>query len=287
MLLFATLGGIGALIFWGVSDYYAGKSGQKLSAEASNLILQFAVLIVIFPILIIDSTPWVFSWSLGVVAIISLLFTVAYVSFIKALALGPVGIAAPLSNSYALITLLIAIIFLGVSFTYVQVISLLVISVGAIMLAFDRTTLSPDHVGRTTVVLSLLAAISWGIGFALIDIVTAFYGWQQLLFLIGLFMVLYAVPIYIKKHRQLPNVMTLIGTDTRNAWLAGGLTGLGALCFYLSTDLSGTVAIPAVIAAGSPLITSFMAFRKDGETLSAYKRLGAVLIALGVVLLNI
>ncbi len=287
MVFLATLGGIGALLFWGVSDYYAGKSGQTISAESANLILQSAAVIIATPLLIFDSTPWEFSWSLSVIAIIALLFTIAYISFIRALALGPVGIAAPLSNSYSVITIVVTTIFLGVSIASAQIVSLFMISIGAIMLAFDKKTLRPENINRRTILLSLLTAVSWGIGFALMDIVTATYSWQQLLFLISAFMVMYALALHVIKYQHVPSPKKLIGLKTKSAWVAGVLMGFGTVFFYLSLEFSTTVAVPAVIAAGSPLVTSFMSHQIDGEKLTLYKRIGAVLIIGGVMLLNL
>jgi uncharacterized membrane protein len=62
---------------------------------------------------------------------------------------------------------------------------------------------------------------------------------------------------------------------------------VGSIAFYLGAGYSGSVVIPAVIASASPLVTSLMAHIKDKEKLSVYKRIGALVIVLGLMLLNL
>ena len=62
---------------------------------------------------------------------------------------------------------------------------------------------------------------------------------------------------------------------------------IGSIGFYIGAESGSSVIIPAVIASASPLVTSFMAHIKDGERLSLYKRIGAIIIVLGLMLLNI
>jgi len=40
MVLIATIGGIGALIFWGLSDYFTGKSGKEGNDSLTALIVE-------------------------------------------------------------------------------------------------------------------------------------------------------------------------------------------------------------------------------------------------------
>ena len=118
MILIATIGGLLTLLFWGLSDYFAGKSGQKVDAYLTTLIVQLMGTIFLLPVVLWYGLSISISASLIVVVVISLLFTIAYIFFIKSLASGPFGVAAPIANSYAFITLLLGFLFLQFQLTY-------------------------------------------------------------------------------------------------------------------------------------------------------------------------
>ena len=85
MILLATLGGLITLLFWGIGDYLLSKSSKKINPYLANLIVQSIGLIIFFPIVIVYgfSTPQVS--TIVSIALMSTMFTVAFLSFVKAL----------------------------------------------------------------------------------------------------------------------------------------------------------------------------------------------------------
>lgn len=287
MILIATIAGVFALIFWGLSDYFAGKSGQVKDEYLTNFIIQAVGAVLLFPIFLLFGLPISIDSSLLIVVSVALFTTIAYISFIKALSIGPFGVAAPLANSYAFITLGIGLVFLGFQATQLQFVALAIIIVGVLTLVVDRAILDRSKIRGTTVYFAGITMVSWGIGFALIELVVNSYTWLQLVFLVLFFMSLFSFFAYVGVRRRIPSWNELKYRNMEHAWQSGLLAVIGTTSFFIGAERSGSVVIPAVIASASPLTTSFMAYWQDNEKLPLYKRIGAIVIILGLMALNL
>jgi drug/metabolite transporter (DMT)-like permease len=287
MFFIATIGGIIALLFWGLSDYLAGKSGQEKDEYLTTFIIQIATPFLLLPLVLLNGEAIVIGVPFFVVMMVTLFFTIAYISFVKALSIGPFGVVAPLGNSYALVTLIIGIVFLQLQISTVHFFSLLIIILGVIILSVERKFFNYKKLRGSALSLAMITMFFWGIGFALIDTIIDIYPWYQLLFLIGIFMSLFTFSYYIIVHKSFPKWEVMKYKNMTYAWKGGLLAAVGSSAFYIGAEQGGSVVIPAVIASASPLVTSFMAHIKDKEKLSAYKRIGAVLIVVGLMLLNL
>lgn len=287
MVLIATIGGLIALTGWGFSDYFAGKAGQKGHVATTFFVIQFIGFVMLLPIILWYGIPFALDTSLLLVIASAASFTIAYLSFIKAMSIGPFGVAAPIGNSYPLITLLLVFIFFSIQLAMLQLLALLTITAGVIMLAVDSTTFVRKKMRGSAVLFALVAMVFWGLAFALIEPLLETFTWYQLLFLLSVFTGLFSLIFYRITHKTLPSWDTMKYRNIPYAWNAGLLGVIGAVAFFIASDYIGSVVIPAVIASASPLVTSVMAYARDGERLSLYKRLGAVIVVLGLVLLNL
>lgn len=286
MMLVATIGGLSAMLFWGVGDYLAGKAGERSDVYLVNFLIQLVALVLLLPVALfygitIDVT------SLPLVLFIALLFTIAYIAFVKALSIGPVGVAAPLSNGYALVTILVGIVFLNFDISAVQLLVMGVIVFGALMLVVNKDTFNVRALKTSTVVPALLALLTWGIGFALVEVAAQDMHWSQLLFYLSFFVVVMSYSLCLLRAQGLPRWRELRYQLHSHALWSGVLLFFGLLGFYIAVDATESVAVPAVLASASPLITSLVAWYKDGEELSLTQRCGAVVVVCGVMTLQL
>jgi len=287
MTVLATIGGLLTLLFWGAGDYFTGKSGQKGNPYLTNLIVQLAGLLIFTPIVLYQGVYVPDVQSLTLIAVMAGMFTVAFISFVKALALGPFGIAAPISNSYAFITLIIGMVFLGFQTSGSTLLALILIITGVIILAVDRSTFSWAQFRGSTAYFAGLTALLWGIGFSFADIVLEELTWYHFLFYLNTYTVLFGFLYYRKAHGSFPNWRELTYRYSPEAWIAGFLLTIGSSALFIASQYSGSVVVPAVIASAAPLVTSLFARIRDNERLSGYKRLGALIVVVGLMLLNI
>lgn len=56
---------------------------------------------------------------------------------------------------------------------------------------------------------------------------------------------------------------------------------------YMGSDKAGSVVVPTVLSAGGPLVASVLGAIVDKEKIGFYKRVGAVTIVAGIILLNL
>lgn len=285
--LIATLGGLVTLVCWGVSDYLTGEGGKRIDAYLLNLLIQGLAVVLWLPFALWYGLPALEYGPLFIVAMMAASFTIASIAIIKALAIGPFGITAPIANSYPLVTLFIGLGFLGLELSPYRLLALLAIVAGVIMLSVNRDTFDYRKFHRSASGISIIAAIFFGIGFALYDLVIDEYTWLQFVFILNVFMVLYAFPLFLAIHKRFPKRTEILHPDIRYAWGISLLVIVGGGILFAVSEYAGSVVIPAVVASASPLVTSFLAYAYDGERLTLYKRIGAVVIVLGLMALNL
>ncbi|NBD73889.1 EamA family transporter [Patescibacteria group bacterium] len=287
MLLWATLGGLTALVGFGVADYLAGKSGKDTDPFLANLALQAAALIswlLVVPFVSITQPSW---FALGVSLAIGTLFTVAMAFYIKALDIGPFGVVAPLANSYAGITLILGVWWFGAMVSGMEIALLALIVTGVFLLAADRTTFSLGNFHRSSVAIALVPLVAWGVAFALLDLLLAELAWYEMFLWTNLGAMLAGIVLYLLVRRRVPSVASLTPGAMPLAWLAGVWIFLGASGIYVGADRAGSAVVPAVIASASPLVTALLSAYRDHERLTWVKRAGALIIVAGVALLNV
>lgn len=68
---------------------------------------------------------------------------------------------------------------------------------------------------------------------------------------------------------------------------AGVTYRIGTIAFYIGGHRAGSVIIPAVLSSSAPLIASFWGALIDKEKLGLNKRVGAVILVAGIIILNI
>lgn len=286
MIITATIGGLLALFFWGISDYLTGKSGKVSDEYLTNFVIQIVSLLMLIPVVIYYGLSVEISYDLLPVILIAVLFTVAYIAFVKALTIGPFGVAVPIANTYTLVTLATGLLFFNFEISLLQLAVLVMIVIGVIFLAVDKTAFSLKSFKKSTVYFSFITLICWGFAFTLVDISSKIFSWHELLLMIGIVTVILGFFYYVAVRKKLPPVKEMHYTNMKYAWWSGVFISLGAMAFFFSVDITGSVVIPAVIASASPLVTSFCAYYWDDEKLDVFKRVGAVIVVLGVMLLN-
>lgn len=284
----ASLGGLSALLLWGISDWLTSKSSKEFSGREVNFAIQISGALIMLFALIISGHNVPTIGNIIVLMLAAMLFTVAYLCFIKALNVGQAGIVVPLANTYPLITLLASFILLTIAFTPIQVSAMLIIVCGAVLLGTEKINwrkLRKNFKRETSYAMG--AAFFWGIGFFVTNTVVDKLPWQVILGVLSISMGVYALLLFFAKNRKEAMQAILRLPTNKTGIIAGVALTLGSVGFFIGAERSGSLIIPAVIAAGSPLITSILAAIFDKEKLTVIKRVGAVLVVFGVTLLNI
>lgn len=287
-ILIATIAGMVTAVCWGTTDWLVSKMSKKHDRLEINLAVQIPSALMMLPIVLILGKPLPTTEQTLTLAAVGVLFTAAFLTLIKALSSGLAGVVIPLANTYALITLVLSIVFLGSVFTGMQVVAVIGIVAGAALLAYEKNHKKvPIRVLHRETLLALSAASMWGVGFFLANTVVGEISWQMLTTVTSIFITLYAFLILIYKNsgKIIHSVKSTI--SIKLALFVGLFAQTGAIFFYYGSERSGSVVIPAVMASTAPLIASGLAAIYDKEKIGYLRRIGAVVVVAGIIVLNL
>lgn len=285
--LIATLGGLWAMLAWGASDWLAARSSKQISPYAVNLAIQLPGIIIWPLMLLISSQPIPDLHNTLILFAAGFCFSIAYISFVKALSKGHVGVVVPVSSTYPIITILLSVIFLSSIFTHQQYLAMFVIVAGVCLLGYERNTEKiPLRVLHRETTLALVAGLFWGLGNFFQNIVIGREQWISVVFIINIAMYIAVIILTLIFSRyDIKNFRRSV--SNKYALWAGVLLSIGSLGFYYASGRAASVIIPSVIASASPLVASSMSAVFDKEMLGVVKRAGAVGVVVGIILLNL
>ncbi len=284
----ATVSGLIALISWGASDWLTGKTSKKLGSFETDFVISLPGVLMMAVILAFAGIHVPNLEVLLKITLVAALFTAAYLLFIKALSTGFVGIVVPLSSIYPLITLTLSLIFLNVVFVSSQFIAMLGIAAGAVFLAYEKNhNKIPIKVLHQETALALGASLAWGLAFFVVNDIVQKVSWQTLLGL--LYFIGFAVTCTYLAIVHRSKTVEIMKKSLRNrvGVLSGVIAMIGNIAFYTGSEAAKSVIIITIIASGAPLVSSLLGAVFDKEKIGILRRVGAVMVVTGIVILNI
>lgn len=278
--------GVGAALGWGIGDYAGALSSRRIGVLWTSLGMQILgtslyVLVLFatgrFPTVTGDAVPW----GIALAAVgASALFV-----FYKALALGPIAVVSPVSASYAAVTVILVVVFLGERLSLAQIVAISVTFVGMVLASSDVRSIV-QTLGRPLpgIRLAFAATLGFGIyGAALAAATRAHDGLELVLLARIASAVLLAAAVLVTR--------TPVPTDRRPATL-GLLVLIGI--FDTAANVSFVLGVEAgyasIVATGSglyPVLPAFLAVFFLGERLVANQYLGIGITVAGLVALGL
>lgn len=287
MLLEITLLSLLSLFLFAVSDYAIGRSGRSLNPHIVNFMIQAMSLLVIAPIAAWLGVSMPVADALACFGI-GIAFGLGFYYYVKAMSLGPMGVAAPIVNAYAVITLIMGLLFFGVQLSWQATIALALVAVGAVMLTFSKQLFKGKMLHSATARLAGISMIIQGVSFAFLTPSIERNEWHEVLLMMSLGTFVATTCIMLNRFSDNRSALKILFTKRITIAFWGGImTGLGAVALFVAGGLGKNIILPGVLSAASPLVTSIIAYFADGERLSLVNRIGAVVIVAGMVLLNL
>lgn len=285
--LVATIAGLFTAFCWGTSDFLAAKSTKKISTLEINFATQVTSLALVGILFFVSGVHIGNEGQLLRIALGSILITTAYLVFVKALSLGLVSIVVPLSNIYPLFTILLSAVFLSTTFKSVQLGAMVGIVVGAALLTYEKNINKvPIQELYREAGLAFTAALIWGVAFFIINPVVREVTWQTINIVGEVFSFLFAtlLILVVRKRQAISAVRQSLRFKTPLMVGIVGTTGFFSL--YLGSGRAGSLVIPTVLSACGPLVASLWGAIIDKERIGFLKRVGAVIIVAGVIIIN-
>jgi len=288
-VLIATIAGLLTAFCWGTSDYLSARSTRKLNPFQINFTVQVSSLLLVAIFFAVSGLHLHMASEFIRIVISSLVLSTGYIIFVQALSGGVVGIIVPLGNIYPLFTILLAIAFLHVHFTLLQMFALLAIVLGAMVLAYEKNhkKIPLRELHRKTF-LALIAAVVWGIGFFIVSPVTQTVSWQSIAVVSeGTALVLSVALLLWAARGQVQQQFQQSLTASSWPWVIGIFGEVGLVSLYIGSAHAHSVVIPAVLSACGPLVASVWGAIFDHERLGYLKRMGAIITIAGIIILNV
>lgn len=276
--------GIIAMLSWGVADFFAAKSVRKSSVFKTYFWIQaigLAVYSLIF--LLFFEFPAISLVTFGIILITAFLGITSVTSFYKGLQIGIVSIISPIAASYAVVTVILSLIFLNETITAFQAIGISFVIFGAILASFKFHDLIRLKVKKVAagVKYAVFTMLGWGVFMALMDVLVSGLGWFLPILLIVTVEIFYLLAYsgITKKSVSFPKNIALF------VILAGVLEVIAFLSFGFSIT-SEDVAIVAPIISAFPVITIILARIFFKEILELNQKIGIVAVLVGLILLS-
>jgi drug/metabolite transporter (DMT)-like permease len=281
--------GLGAAIFWGLADLFAAFSGRRVGVAATVLISQVAAAVAISVVVLasgddLDRLSEVAGWLLPIAAVTA----VAYVTLYRALELGPIALVSPLLASYAVIPVLLAVIFLGESLGPVEIAGAAVTIGGAVVTSADvRSLRTGTRVAAAALPWALASTILFGTAAYAVAWSAKRVGWLTSLWLVrtstALLFVMAAVVVIAVMRPALRGTLS-----TRAVALCAllGLADLTGTISYSRGSEVGLVSIVTAVSATYPLIPVFGGIALLDERPAINHYVGVAMVIAGLLLLG-
>ncbi|MFP5579417.1 MAG: EamA family transporter [Acidimicrobiia bacterium] len=270
-------------LLWGTADFLGGTASRRLDALRVVLLSQAVALVSLVPLVALLG-PEVTRRTVGSGVVAGLVGPAALLAFYRALALGTMGVVAPIA-ALGVVVPVVAGLADGEEPTAVQVVGIVVAVVG-VVLASGPEVRGAGRGGTRPLVLALGAALGFGIVFVLLaeggdgtgtaEVVLVLLAMRATSVLVLGALVLarsgrsaVAVP-----RRELP-VLAVIGAFD-----------VGANGTFAVASQSDLVSVVAVLASLYPAVTALLAWRLHREQLRPLQLAGVSAALAGVVLLS-
>jgi drug/metabolite transporter (DMT)-like permease len=283
----AIVGGLVGMLGYGISDFIAKKSIDKIGNLKTLFYTQlFGVFFLLFYFIKDISVP-VFDFK-NVVSILLFGFfnTIGYLALYRAFEKGKLSIVSPISSSYAILAAVVSFLFFGETFSQIKIITLFLIILGILLTATDLNSLK-SGLGRKDlskgVPEALLVLLVFGIYVPFWDKFLSGPGWVVWVILVRLVLafILLIYQCVIKKDNLKFSGKNLIYLLLFTS-LFEAIGSFGSSWGYHSSV--STTSIVTAITSTYPFITALLAFTFLKERLAINQYAGIAIIILGLAL---
>lgn len=280
--------GVMAMVGYGLSDAWAKRPSQRIGAETTlvyrNLFLCFILGIgfaglVLTKRITVNIPAYYLFFTVG----ISILSYVGIAALFSGIAKGKISIIMPVSQTYAVITILLAIVFYREPLTWLRVLFFLLVLGGMVLLLVNFSKRHTHILREKGIRLAFVTVVTWGIAMFLLKIPSLAIGPIPTVLILELTVLccaLFHTLVIARKRLAVP--ASLLG---RLACI-GIFGGIASTSYLLGMQQAG-VSIVVALSGSSPLVSVLYGRFWHGERLRALQYAGIAAILAGIVLLTI
>lgn len=268
---------LGAAASWGSADFLGGVSTKRLSILTVSAVSQFAGFLFTVVVVLVSGTSMPGGRTLLIGLGTGALGTVGLAALYSALAIGPMGVVAPLAAMSGLVPLAVGLIR-GERPEPIQLVGVALALTGVVLAARHRDE-AGDRVHPRAVVLAVVAAVCLGFLVVLLDVAgRESPAWAVLMVRVGALTLLAAALLVRRPSFSMDRGQ--LGT------LAGvGVLDNGANLLFVLAAQRGLLSLISVLASLYPVTTVLLARVALNERLSRIQIVGVAAALTGVALI--
>jgi drug/metabolite transporter (DMT)-like permease len=280
--------GLTAALGWGVADFGAAVVARRVGSMTTVVISQVGGILTLLVLVAVLRPAW--STPPGVIAGMAANGAIAagaYLLLYRGLELGPVALVSPVVAAYAVITIALAVAFLGESLPGIVAIGAFTTVVGVVLTSTDLRKLGrPSPTGRSGVRYAIASMALFGVATFLLGRYAKEVGWLPALTLSRAFSMasLVGVAMFVAGARPTRGEGPVIPA-VAGAALVGVIDVLGGAAYARGTEL-GYVSIVSAASATFPLIPVVGGILLLRERPAASQLAGVTLVVGGLLLLG-
>lgn len=274
------------LFTWGAGDYIASKYSKGTNSLSVSMFFglvgfSFSMLFLSFypkPTLYFDSLLFAFAASVFI--------NIGFLSMLKGFASGPIGIVAPIANAYAVITAAISVVIFKKPLLASELVAIMIVIAGISLISYIKPKKKVAYNFRTTIMWSIIALFSFGIGFVFFDKASTQEWYKNMVIFQAVNIItIFSIWFIFQKKNKLRDISSL---SNKKLMYIGGAAGAGGMiAINAALKYVDNIAIPAAVAAAAPMVTAILAYIFDKEHLTIVQRAAAVMIVVGIVILSV
>ena len=277
--------GLTAALGWGVADFGAAVVGRRLGSFSTAVTAHMAGLLTLLVLVVglrptWSTPPVVIAWMAGN----GIIAAGAYLLLYRALELGPVALVSPVVAAYAVITIALAVTFLGESLPGIVTFGAFTTVVGVVLTSTDLRKLGrASPIGRSGLRYAIASMVLFGVATFLLGRYAKEVGWLPALTLSRAFSTasLVGVAVFVRGARGDGPVISAVA----GAALVGVIDVLGGAAYARGTEL-GYLSIVSAASAIFPLIPVVGGIILLRERPAASQLAGVTLVVGGLLLLG-
>lgn len=264
-----------ASIFLGISDFLGGALSRKVPLITVLLLSQIVATLAILPRMFIESplANWQGSLFWGVVGGVAT--AVAVSSLFKALAIGTMGVVAPITSLSVLVPVGVGLAT-GDQMTWLLGLGLIVAVVGTVLASGPEVRTHTAGHGSKPIILAIVAAIGFGIANLSVALGSAFNVTTTLVSNSLVVLLIYALGAIVLRQVPRARGKSLVGI------IAIGILGITASLSFAIASTVAPLTVVAVLASLYPVITVLLGWRLLREHLQPIQVAGVIAVFLGV-----
>jgi uncharacterized membrane protein len=280
--------GLAAALGWGISDFIGALSGRRIGGLATVVIGQFlsAAFMTTLVLVTHQDLGRVGAW-LGLIAANGVFTAGAYFGHYRALQLGPVAVVSPIGAAYAVVAILLAMVFLGDRPGVLALTGAVVTVFGVALVSTDLRALRAGIRSHPPGLWwSLWSAIGFGVAAFLLGKAAITLGWMVGLWASRIAQVTCFLPLVVIGRGEFRRAWSV-----GRRWIALALAAGAADILGVTTYSAGVerrfVSIVVAASAVYPAIAVGLSMAFLRERLVANQWVGVVLVLVGLLALGL